>query len=88
VAELNEDERERAYLDGSRQAWLLMLGECIRHLRDSTEPLEAAQLLSERTEAVAVLRRGCEEFGDNDWDDNLHLADVIDKHLLRYLPAK
>lgn len=25
------------------------------------------------------------DFGDNEWPDNLHLADVIDKHLDRYL---
>lgn len=33
----------------------------------------------------AVLRRLCEDHGDNDWDDNLHLADALDKHLGRYL---
>lgn len=44
-----------------------------------------AAWLIEREEAVARLRWLCEEFGDQDWDDNLHLADVIDKHLGRYL---
>lgn len=36
-------------------------------------------------EIRAQLRSVCEDFGDNDWDDNLHLGDVIDKHLTRHL---
>lgn len=44
-----------------------------------------ARLLLERAEAVAMLRSICTEHGDNDWPDELHLADVIDKHLARHL---
>ena len=32
-----------------------------------------------------MLRQVCAKYGDNDWPDNLHLADVIEKHLLRNL---
>jgi hypothetical protein len=35
----------------------------------------------ERADAVRELREICEDFGDNDWEDDLHLADVIGKHL-------
>jgi hypothetical protein len=36
-----------------------------------------------REDVGKMLRMACEEFGDNDWPDNLHLADVLEKHLLR-----
>src|SRR4029077_15273959 len=36
-----------------------------------------------RGAVVKMLRMVCEEFGDNDWPDNLHQADVIEKHLIR-----
>lgn len=42
-------------------------------------------LLSERQQAVAKLREICGEFGDNAWPDELHLADVVEKHLAKYL---
>lgn len=35
-----------------------------------------------------MLRQVCDEFGDNDWPDNLHLADVIEKHLWDELRAE
>lgn len=35
----------------------------------------------ERAETVAALRRLCDYLGDNDWPDDLHLADVIEKHI-------
>lgn len=34
---------------------------------------------------VALLRAECALEGDNDWTEDLHLADVIEKHLLRKL---
>lgn len=47
----------------------------------------AKQYAIERTETVHALRELCKEFGDNDWSDDLHLADVIEKHLARHLRA-
>lgn len=41
----------------------------------------------ERNAAVAILREVCEAHGDNDWPDDLHLRDVIDKHLWQHLEA-
>lgn len=43
------------------------------------------ELKAERAETVAALRRVCDEFGDNDWPDELHLGDVVEKHLRRHL---
>lgn len=36
-------------------------------------------------ELLAGLRELCREYGDNDWPDNLHPLDVIEKHLTRPL---
>lgn len=46
---------------------------------------DVAGLQEERAETVMQLRELCAEFGDNDWPDELHLGDVIDKHLGRHL---
>ena len=42
----------------------------------------------ERGATISVLRGLCGEFGDNDWDDNLHLVDVLEKHLEPHLEEK
>lgn len=39
----------------------------------------------ERATTIAALRSLCAEFGDNDWPDDLHLADVVEKHLGKHL---
>ena len=80
---------EKDYINGSRTAYRRMMQLCLREIIDSKDNLSAeekvVQLAGERDEALAVLRRICEEHGDNDWDNNLHLADIIDKHLGRHL---
>jgi post-segregation antitoxin (ccd killing protein) len=81
---MNQKE-ERAYLEGKRAAWLRMLQEVLTGLgHDSKESSETSWLL-ERQEAIAALRRVCGKHGDNDWPDDLSLADVIDKHLGQHL---
>lgn len=35
----------------------------------------------ERTDAIAYLRRLCERYGDNDWTDQMPLADILEYHL-------
>ena len=74
---------ERSYAEGNRRAWLNVLHTCLRELGEDAP--NAARLASERQEAVARLRQICDRFGDNDWADDLHLPDVIDKHLGRHL---
>ena len=78
-----EDSNEDYYMRGSRAAWSTMLQQCITHLGYTGRTLES--LILEREAAVAALRSICEDYGDNDWPDNLHLADVIEKHLGRVL---
>jgi predicted secreted protein len=87
---MNEDQRNReetAYMNGSRMAWLLMLGQCLRHLGYDDPDVRKVAWVTERTEAIHQLRDVCGDFGDNDWPDELSLADVIEKHLARHLHA-
>lgn len=77
---MNENE-EQAYMRGSRAAWLVMLRECLRQLGYESPESQQAHWIIEREETIAQLRRLCAQHGDNEWDEKLHLADVIDKHL-------
>lgn len=76
---------EESYEAGSRMAWSMMLAKCIRGLGYDDVDANRASWITEREEVKRRLRDVCSEFGDNDWDDNLHLGDVIDKHLHRNL---
>ncbi len=76
---------EQDYELGSRRAWLFMLAECLRNLGYESSEAKAAAWVKERAEIVQVLRRVCEEYGDNEWPEHLNLSDVIEKHLWRHL---
>ena len=78
---------ETDYISGSRAAWLSMLHTCLRELGVDDPVAGQARWVSEREQTVAMLRQVCERYGDNDWPDTLHLADVVDKHLGKYLAA-
>lgn len=76
---------EKDWITGHRAAWQSILSQALRELGDAAP--KAARLVAEREAAIATLRQVCEEFGDNDWEPNLHLSDIIDKHLACYLEA-
>lgn len=76
---------EQAYMRGSRAVWQRLLGECLRSLGEDAGDKHGR--VTERVAAIAALRSLCAEFGDNEWDEDLHLADIIDKHLGLYLLA-
>lgn len=75
------DNEEKLYVDGYRVAWLSMLQICLRKLGIDDDEAGNARWVSEREETIAMLRAICADYGDNDWDDDLHLADIIEKHL-------
>jgi hypothetical protein len=81
-----QERLEDHYVRGANAAWTQMLQVCLKGLMFEGD-LEAgrARWLIERAQAVHTLRMVCDDFGDNDWPDNLHLSDVIEKHLARYL---
>ena len=75
---------ERGYITGTRAARQYMIRQLLRELdpecKDEPE-VKLARLVVEREETIQHLRSLCADFGDNDWPNDLHLADVIDKHL-------
>lgn len=82
---MSGEDKEQAWLTGNRAAWRSMLGECLKHLGYNTDEAQRVSWITEREDIIAMLRQICEEHGDNDWPNNLHLGDVIEKHLWRHL---
>jgi hypothetical protein len=76
---------EQSFVAGNRSAWSATLQKCLMHLGYDSEEGAAHSWILEREAAIAVLRDVCADYGDNDWEDDLHLADVIEKHLSRHL---
>jgi len=76
---------ETSYIQGSRTAWTAMLRTCLRNLDYESNDKQLISLIEEREAVIAQLREICEVYGDNDWDNTLHLGDVIEKHLGRHL---
>lgn len=73
------------YEEGERMAWRSMLSNCCRNLGHDDLEAKKAAWIAEKEAVISTLREICEEHGDNDWEDNLHLSDVIEKHLRRHL---
>ena len=82
---MTPDEADRHYSHGSDRAWLQMLAVCLKALGYENTEAARARWILERADAVLMLRSVCSEFGDNDWPSDLHLSDVIEKHLWRAL---
>lgn len=76
---------EKSYIEGSRQAWRTILQESIINLGYDSAEKNASAWILEREAAIAQLRRLCELIGDNGWPENLHLADIIEKHVIRHV---
>ena len=77
---------EQAYVQGERSVWNRLLDECLHHLDYGDDPkLKAVAWIKEREEIVAQLRILCDDFGDNDWEPDCHLGDVIANNLGKYL---
>jgi hypothetical protein len=57
------------------------------HLEREWQKLQRAQekIAEERRGAIAYLRRLCERWGDNDWPDDLPLAEILEDHLADHL---
>lgn len=76
---------ETSYVEGARAVWRQILQQAMRELGRDAPEWNVARLLAEREEAVSKLRQVCAAHGDNDWPEELHLGDVIEKHLWRHL---
>lgn len=76
---------ERVYQDGKRQVLIGMALHFLRELDEQSTVVVKLRWIAERLEVVTALRRICERYGDNEWDENLHLVDVVEKHLENHL---
>lgn len=81
------EQEEEIWLQGERAAYSRILSVALGGIDRADPQWDKARLESEREAAIAVLRSLCEDFGDNDWEPNLYLADIIDKHLGKHLHA-
>lgn len=84
-ATMENQDKEQEYIKGSRAAWASMLQKCLAELGYDSPEAQGAKWILEREAAISQLRDICESLGDNDWDENLHLADILEKHLAKYL---
>jgi hypothetical protein len=100
---MSTSEFEKGYIEGRATGALQALRACLRDLlslgalpdgnslvltEGNSIPL-AAQLAAERVEAIASARAICREFDlPNDWSDNLCLADILEKRIVRHLVRK
>jgi hypothetical protein len=82
------EQQEQAYIEGQRQVWVKLMRLCLSELGYDSAEATPHRWISEREEAISILRRLCDDFGDNEWDESLHLADIIDKHLGKYLEGE
>ena len=87
-SETSAEAHERGYITGTRAARQYLIRHLLRELDPECkeEPeVKLARLVVEREEAIQHLRELCAKYGDNSWPNDLHLADVLEKHLGRYL---
>lgn len=79
-------EHEVGYTDGVRSAGIVQLHQALKTVLGVSAGVDAAvmfaKLALERQETIATLRRLLHDLGDDDWPDELHLSDIIEKHLL------
>lgn len=78
---------EKSYIQGQRSVYTTLLVIAKENLGYSTEK-SIEYYIAEREDTMRVLRALCEEFGDNDWEYDLYLPDIIEKHLENYLYDK
>lgn len=76
---------EQSYIQGSRLVWRKILKECLLNLGYEENHFPNNAWILEREDTIQVLRRVCDKFGDNDWETNLDLSNVIEKHLETHL---
>lgn len=80
------DEDERQFVRGQRAVWVSLLSQSLKELGyEITSQSLVGSLIKEREQAIQTLRQACDEFGDNEWSENLHLSDIISKHLTNHL---
>jgi len=87
----NDEAHEKGYIEGRRRTAINQLSHALREilgvdLAEDKSAIVIARLVLERQEAIQTIRRACRDNDIEDsFSDNLHLSDIIEKHLLRGL---
>lgn len=79
---MNENE-ENIYALGTRAAYVSMLRLCLKELGYSD--VDSLGWVVEREDAIRILREATKLLGDTNWNNDLSLGDIIEKHLVRHL---
>lgn len=83
--ETAEEAHERGYIEGRYFSDTNRLRDVLLSLRgfapDDDPLVRLGWETVHRRETVAQLRAICRVHGDNDWPDDAHLGDVVEKHL-------
>lgn len=80
-----DSEKEQSYMEGYNAAYLRIMREAMSQLGYETSEVAHADWMLERESAISALREACGDFGDNDWENDLNLSDIIEKHLTKHL---
>lgn len=79
------EEEERAYMAGSQAAWQRIALEALKNF-DPGPLRKQVYCEVERAEAIQALRELCREaLISDDWPDDLHLADIVSKHITPHI---
>lgn len=78
-----EEKSEADYMAGSKAAWQLVLSQALVHLGAPEPGRSVLELEQARLQAKFL----CERIGV-EYDPNLHLADIIEKRIGRFIEDK
>lgn len=80
MTEIEQD----AFEEGYKAAWQSIYKHACSELNTGKE----GSLNAERLAIITCLRNLCRMYGDNEWSDNMHLVDIIEKHLFKHFQDK
>ena len=81
------EREEQCYEQGERSVWRQLYSLALDELGYTTTE-SPGRWVKEREDAIALLRQMCVDHGDNEWDESLHLADILEKHLWGHLASR
>jgi hypothetical protein len=80
------EDQEKYFILGKGKAFKKIIIDCQNALAGLGIKLKTKdEFDQERIDIIDTLRSVCGEIGDNDWDDDLHISDIINKHLVCYI---
>lgn len=79
---MSEEEEEKIHIEVRASALKEIIVHCQGKLRSLGVELKTDEQFSpERIDIIQTLRSLCKDHGDNDWTEDLHISDILDKHL-------